>query len=259
MSVEKVKDKPKVEVTERPRESYRPKDDEDSLFRKILESNRLQQKSAVQPQNEMEKLKMDGKVIRREEQGERGRDRKDDEKERDVGKERAKEERKSTSVEGKKIMGKGQKQDGEGGSSQFGGREGGFGRPLYKKINVTEKKGAHAKGIEASLENSKFATRLKGQIQTAHLSKEFIQKMVGQMVRFLKSGINKDGDHEIRLDLSERIFKGLRLRVALKDGKVSVDFHSSDSKVRELFKNSSSEIKGELEARGISVREIKVT
>lgn len=260
MAKEKIKDVEKVRIPDQIRERYQPRKEGQSTFDKVLEQNRLLQKSPQNIQVTLQKAhQQETRVARHQEQGERGKGKQSDEKEKERSKQEAKEERKAGSEAEQRVAGKGKAKGGseEGGSK--GGKGRGFGRALHRKATASLKKGAFTKAAQAAAEGSKFAAKLAAQMKASHLSREFIQKMVNQIVKFVKTGINREGDKEVRLDLHDRIFRGLQLRVALKRGKVSVHFNTSNAEVRELFANSSENIQKELEARGVSVWEIKVT
>lgn len=260
MTKEKIKDVEKPKIPDKIQEQYRPQKEGRSTFDKILEQNRLLQESPRQTQMTAQKTEhQETRVARHQEQGERGSDRQSDEKEQERGKQKAKEERKSGVEVEQRVVGRGAKRDSSGSGSGRHGGDRGFGRPMQRKAEMDIKKASLTRAAQVAQEGSEFAARLKARMQTAHLSREFVQNIVNQVVKFVRSGINKDGDHEVRLDLHERIFKGLRLRIALKHGKVSVHFNTSNAEVRELFTGSSGNIQKELEAKGISVGEIKVT
>lgn len=259
---EKIKEKPKIQPKEPIQEKIKanPRKTEQSSFDKILEQNRMLQKTPQNTQASLHKTNPESqKVVRHQEQGRQGQDSQKDEKEKERTKEKAREERTTTTDVKQKVVAKGKKQgqDGQGGSKQGRGR--GFGGAASRKAQMKLKKGTFTKAGQAAMESSKFASKLQQKMKTAHLSQEFIRNLVKKIVKFVKSGINKDGDKEVRLDLSDRIFRGLQLRVALKDGKVGVHFKASNSEVRELFTNSSDSIKEELKAKGIEVGDIKVT
>lgn len=259
MSSEKVREVPKEKIPEQIKEQIRPRKDGQSSFDKVLEQNRLLQQSPKQTQMTTSKSEpTETRVARHEDQGEKGKDRQSDEKEQERGKEKAREERKPGADIEQRVAGKGQKKgsSGEGGGQ---GRGRGSGGAVFKKAEIRMKKGELTRAAELAKEGSQFATELKSRMKTAHLSREFIQNIVNQVVKFVKAGLNKDGDHEVRLDLHERIFRGLRLRVALKHGKVSVHFNTSNAEVRELFEKSSESIQKELESKGILVQDIKVS
>lgn len=257
MEKEKIKDVERPKAPDPTAERARPPKSSPSTFDKVLERNRLLQDSPRQtPAAAQKESQEEGRVMRREEQGERGRDRDSDEKERDRGKERTREKRETSTAAGEKIIGKGQKKGSSGGEGGGAGRDRGFGRPFEKRSVAEMKKGAFARAGEAA--GAKFAAQLKLQIGTAHTSREFVQQIAGQIVKFVRAGINKDGSYELRLDLHEKIFRGLKLRLSLKDGKVSVYFDASNRDVKALFEGNSEAIQKELEAKGISIEEIKV-
>ena len=264
MSKEKVREVEKPKIQEQIKEKTKPRKEGESTFDKVLQQNRkLQQASTrshvLQPKFEHQ----EARVARHQEQGERGKDQQSDEKEQERGKQKAKEERTAGSDTDQRVAGKGR---GKGGSDKGGGQGDkgrgkgrGFGRPMGKKAVTTLKKGAFSKAAQAAIASTKFASQLKSQMKAAHLSKEFIQKLVGQIAKFVKSGLNKDGETEVRLELHERIFKGLQLRIATKGDKVSVHFKTSNAEVRELFAGSAEDIQKELKAKGVSIHEVKVT
>lgn len=263
MADEKIKEIPRSQAPESIQERYQPKKEGQSSFDKVLEQNRLLQKSSQPVQvNLIKEGSQEDRVSRRQEHGERGKDKQQDEKEKERTKQKAKEERSPEAQTGQRVMGRGQT---KGNSDKGGGKSGhqdrgGYGGGLQQRRKIEElKKGEFAKAAQVATEATKFASQLKDQMRTAHLSREFVQKLVNQIVSFCRAGLNKEGDKEIRLDLNERIFKGLQLRVALKHGKVDVQFGTSSQDVRELFTNSSKDIKKELESKGVLVGEIKVT
>lgn len=260
---EKIKEVEKPKIPEQVKEQYQPRKEGQSSFDKILEQNKLLQKSPQQTQVTPEKAteQQETRVARQQEHGERGKEKDSDEKERERVKEKAKEDRETSGVKEQRVMGKGKgkggSDKGSGGQDQGKGR--GYGGLQQKKGIKLVKKEALSKAALAAQEGTKFAAQLKAKMKTAHLSQEFIQRLVSQIVKFVKVGLNKEGDTEVRLDLHERIFRGLQLRVSQKGGKVSVHFNTSNSEVRELFAGSSDDIKKELEAKGVNIGEIKVT
>lgn len=262
MGDEKIKEIPKERIPEQVRDDIRPKKEGRSTFDQYIEQNKILQKSPerVRPELVKGEDQHETRVARQQEEGERSRDRQD-EKEQERGKQKAREERTDAAESAQRVVGKGRGRGGsdKGGSGQRFGDGRGYGGTAHKRGIDLLKKGAALKSAQTGLEASKFADRLKSRMADAHLSREFIQNLVSQIVRFVKSGINRDGDKEVRLELNERIFRGLRLRVALKRGKVSVHFNTGNREVRELFASSAENIEKELAAKGILVGEIKVT
>jgi len=262
MAREKIKDTPKVKVPEQVREQYRPKKEGRSTFDKVLEQNKMLQKAPQNVKtNVLKSSEQDHvRVQRHQDQSEKGRDRQSDDKEKERGKEKAREERKSTNATEQKVLGKGRGRDGSGqGKGQGKGKGQGFAHSNLKKAQKGVKKSDISKSALNAQETSKFSSKLKAEMNKNHLSQDHIKNIVSKIVKFIKTGINKEGEKEVRLDLRERIFRGLQLRVSSKDGKVSVHFDTSNNEVRELFTASSDKIQEELEKKGITVRDIKVT
>lgn len=260
MSNEKIKDAPKIKAPEPTRDDVKPRKEGASPFDKILETTKLKQ----MPQNQqfdMGKTQEQTRVARHKDRGDEGKSKQDDEKEQERGKEKAKDERKGSADRGQKVVGRGRKGQGSKGQSGYKGGQSGRGHEgaMSKKSMVTFKKGAFTRGAFASAEQSKFSTEFKAMMEQGHLDPKHMQKLAGQIVKFLKTGLNEKGEKEIRLDLQEKIFRGLRLRIAMKDGKVSVHFNTANSDVRELFEGSKEAIEEALTEKGIDVADIKVT
>lgn len=258
MSDEKIKEIERPKIPEPTKEEFRPQKEGRSTFDKVLEQSRLLQQSPRQNQPTVSKGEgHEGRVARQQEQGEKGRDRQSDDKEKERGKEKSREDRNSGTTVDQRVGAKGQM---KGSADKGGGGKGrGFGQSSQKKVDTMLRKGALSKGAEAALEGSQFASRLKAHMKASQLSKEFIERLVGQIVKFAKLGKNRQGEEEIHIDLRERIFRGLQLRIAMKHGRVDIQFNTSNAEVRELFTNSSDAIKKELKAKGVSVGNIKVT
>ncbi len=88
----------------------------------------------------------------------------------------------------------------------------------------------------------------------------FTQHVLNQIVRYVRIGINAEGEKEMRLELHEKIFRGVRLRVSTKGkGKVVVHFTTSDAEAREAFMKQRDAIRGALAKKGIEVAEITIT
>lgn len=256
---ERVKENEQQRIPDRLPERPPVRKDEPSVFDKILESNRLLQKGPMKSEPVVYRSnQQETKVTRQEEHGERSRDDKSDEKERERTKEQAKSERTTEGGRGDRIIGKGKM---KGSSERGSGGEGrGYGETTGRKSAVLLKKAAFDRTIQTShAESARFAGQLKSAMESTHLSKEFVQNIVNQIVKFVGTGLNKEGEKEVRLDIHERIFRGLQLRIALKRDKVAIHFLTSNRETRELFINSKEAIAGELASKGIQVGDIKVT
>ncbi len=155
-----------------------------------------------------------------------------------------------------KVVGKGPRgQGGRGGGGKGGGYQGSTTRRgLTKQLAK-----AGVKTLPADLQK-KFAAKM------AQLAKDLDrpdgarlnQEVLNKIVQYVRIGINRKGEKEIQLDLHERIFRGLRLRVTEKGGRVSVHFRTFDEKGRAVFERNSDAIRDALAKRGIEVEEITV-
>lgn len=82
--------------------------------------------------------------------------------------------------------------------------------------------------------------------------------VLDQIVQYSRLMIRTDGDKEMEMQLKEEIFKGLKLRVRLKEGKVMATFITQTEAVRNLFQTQKSEITKALEEKGIVVSSLNV-
>jgi|GEM_PF-2889677 len=252
---EKVKEKEQPRVSENIVDKPPIKKTEPSPFDKVLEKSILDQKSSLKSDPILAKPEQydTSRVVRRED-GEKKQDEKSDERDRQSKKEKAKSDRTDHASVDYKIVGKGKTKG--GGADTGGGRS--YGHALTeRRSQVGLSKAAQAK-IAAAAMSSKFSTEFNAALKAQVLSREHIQHIVNQIVKFVGTGVNLEGDKEVRLELNEKVFRGLRLRVSVKHDKVNIMFLSSDAEVRNIFSASAGDIKAELEAKGIAVGDIKV-
>jgi hypothetical protein len=158
-----------------------------------------------------------------------------------------------------KVIGKGAFKDGKGdGQGDQGFKGGSFGGERRSKKEVEAKlKEIGIKDVPSDLK-SRFAEKLRQTVgmQKAGLSQEVIDKVI----QFVKIRVNNLGEKEIELILSEKIYRGLKLKVVTKKkGKVSVQLTTKNSKVRELLNEKKDEIKTAISKKGIEVEEIIIT
>ena len=106
---------------------------------------------------------------------------------------------------------------------------------------------------------AKFNDQLRASLKAAGESPRLTQAILNQLVTYVKLGLNRRGEKEIQIELHERIFRGLKLRVTSRDGKVGVHFHAADAKTRRLFEESRPTLHAALSAKGILVDEIIVS
>lgn len=82
--------------------------------------------------------------------------------------------------------------------------------------------------------------------------------VIDQIVQYVRLITRPDGEKEIDLTLHGQIFKGLKLRVALVQGKVEATFVTGSEQVQALFNSQKGALQAALAEKGIDVRQIDV-
>ncbi|QQR79686.1 MAG: flagellar hook-length control protein FliK [Deltaproteobacteria bacterium] len=95
-------------------------------------------------------------------------------------------------------------------------------------------------------------------VKNAQLPRTLNKAVLDQVVQYARVMTKTDGDKEMELQLKEDVFKGLRLRVRMKDGKVMATFITHSESVRNLFQSQKAEISKALEEKGIVVSSLNV-
>ena len=187
----------------------------------------------------------------------RGRDRKGrDEGEKKEGRKGAEGDRKTDAktAQERVVAKQSLKDEGRGGRGRGGGRGGFEGR---RQAAATRSKLATGKQGPAMLK-TQFASKLAAAMKQP--GRAFTQHVLNQIVKSVRILANSDEEKEVRLELHEKIFRGLKLRVARKGkGRVAVHFATGDAKARELFMGDRETIAKALKRKGIEVDEISVT
>ena len=98
----------------------------------------------------------------------------------------------------------------------------------------------------------------KPSAQAAKAPRTIPQRVVDQIVQYARLTTKKDGEHEMELALHEEIFKGLRLRITTKKGKIKATFVTSSRDVRDLFLSEKRRLHHELTENGLEVEGIDV-
>lgn len=241
---------------------YKQTRDFQSLFDQALEKSRI----ATQ-KTQAEEAKFDSKIkdiLSSDDKG-RNRDKSDAKKDKD-------EDKKLKSSE-EKNSGKAQKEGGIKdkilGKSNSGGQGSGGGSFSDSKGDSSGQFGGRQKGQGAQLRSDLLApTAFQNQqiqsVQSASLLQNVqnLQKIPPQVldniVQYIRVGLNKNLDKEIHLDLSDKIFKGLSLRVALSSGKLQVTFVTHHADVRRVFEASTNDIRQALQGKGHVVDFVKI-
>lgn len=187
-----------------------------------------------------------------------GDDNKKDDGEKEGNRESGKEgKRADGKVAEQKVIAKGKMRDqGRGGGS--GGR-GGYGGSSSRKdmSKVIEKDSGKSAPIDL---RGRFAQRLAKTLKAAEPSHaQLTQEVINKIINYVRVGINMKGEKEIQIELNEKIFRGLKLRVIARGGKVGVMFKASDPKGREILEKNKEGLSKALGDRGIVVDEIVVS
>lgn len=134
---------------------------------------------------------------------------------------------------------------GKDSSKQFG--QGQFKQPLAAPATIvpTEK--------VAALDNV-FAIKSAQTKQVGQIPKVVLDAIV-QSIRI---GLNKKLEKEMQIDLSDKVFKGLSLKISSHQGKVEVTFLTGDPDVRRLFEGQRNKIGDALKEKNIQVSNVKV-
>ncbi|GEM_PF-3106609 len=90
------------------------------------------------------------------------------------------------------------------------------------------------------------------------LLKALPKALLDQLVQYCRLVTKTDGDKEMDMQLHESIFKGLRLRVSMVQGRVAATFITQSSEIKSYFEAHKSEIEKELSEKGIEVQSIHV-
>lgn len=246
---ERLRDAGKEKIKPRPKETE---------FDKALEKSRMPAQLGTQQQAQSKTLTEDAirEAVKHD-------DRQKDEghKDKDEGKKdnnpRGKEDRSDNRIIGQKVVAKETlKRDGGGGGGDRGSFGGGASRRELSKVLI--KSGAKSLPIDLQ---SKFASKLADSLKTASVAGkvQIPEELLNKIVQYVRIGINRKGEKEIQLDLHEKIFRGLKLKVSSHGGRVSVHFRTSDAKGKTALEDNEEEIKSLLSSKGIDVDDISIS
>lgn len=158
-------------------------------------------------------------------------------------------------VEGR-VEAKGQQKEREGGGQgqgQFGGGRG----AMAREAGQTKSKDG-AKAAVGSSAQGAFATELKKAALPEALTPQHAQQIVNKVVQYFRIKKHTDGATELDIGFQEEIFKGLRLRLVQKDGRVTLHILTGEGDVRRLFEKSRQDIEDALSAKGIQLTQIVI-
>jgi len=242
-------------AAEKPKETEKPKEGPSQFDRVLEESKSIQRALPTTQTPQKATTEQAAQEAHRRDDRQKDDERRED-KDKDKGKDQGDGEKRSTQglVQGR-VAAKGQQKDGRGGSGGEG--RGGFAGGQKRSVASTQLK-SPAKAITPGL-HGKFAERLQASIAKGMAAPQMTQAVLNQLVQYVRIGINKMGDKEIQIDLHEKIFRGLKMRVTSREGKVGVHFMAADAQTRSVFEKNKDQIRDALEKKGILVEDIRVT
>lgn len=238
----------------------KPKEQESDFDKVLKQSQIATQKPPILTQKETKTLTEEAvRDARRHEDRSKDDERREDKDKDKKGDQGTREKKSSSGILDNRVVGKGHSQDGERGGAGGGGQgRGGFSFSQGRRnLNMEKQKGVSK--LAEALVQRKFADKLQSTMAKGLKDPSLTQSVLNQLVQYVKIGINEKMEKEIRIELHERIFRGLKLSVASKDGKVQVHFMSADSQTRSVFERNSGAIKDALEKKGIVVEDIRVS
>lgn len=146
----------------------------------------------------------------------------------------------------------------EGGSFSGGHHEGGYGAGAGRRGIAKTLSKASPKSVPVDLQGA-FASKLAKSLKAAAAqTPELTQQVINKIIQYVRIGLNRKGEKEIQMELSEKIFRGLKLRVIARGGKVAVHFSTSDPKGKKVFEKNRGAIEDALKKKGIDVDEIVI-
>lgn len=238
-------------------EKYKPKPKE-SEFDKLVKKGQMSQagqmaKATSKPVTEQAIHEAAKRQEREQEMRQRE---KEERKEKKEGRQTG--EKADARVADQKVVGKGSR--GQGGQGQGGGGgKGGYSGQSAKRGLTKKLSKAGVRTLPMDLQK-KFAAKMAKAAQdlTRPDAARLTQQVLNKIVQHVRIGINRKGEREIQIDLHEKIFQGLKLRVTEKGGKVNVHFRLVDKKGRALFEKNSDAIRNALTSKGIDVEDITI-
>jgi hypothetical protein len=156
---------------------------------------------------------------------------------------------------------KGQKQDTGADSQNKEGKQ--FGGGSHQALDQASLQKANLKNTaQAPAPSPMQASIMTGAsaMESAQAAKELPKALLDQIVQYVTIKRGKGLDDEIQIQLNDKIFQGLRIKVTSHQGEeVSVEFIVPNRSVEETFKNEREKIAIALGEKGVDLRDILVT
>ncbi len=156
--------------------------------------------------------------------------------------------------------GQGQKQDKEGksmtampGAKKMGPDE--VGPEASIKKTFSEMLVMSSPSTGAPLPGSSTTSSLSAK---STLPTELPKPLLDQMVRYCRLMTKGNGDKEMEFQLKEDMFRGMRIKVALSNGKISATFLSAHEDIKSYFQSHKNELMMALAEKGVEVKSVSV-
>lgn len=242
---------------------YKQNKDFQSLFDQALEKTR----TAKQP-TQSEAAKFDSKIkdiLSSDDQG-KDRDRSNSKKDKEDDKKVLSNEEKEsgrTHKEGgvkDRILGKTHTGgDGSGSGSSFSDNKGDssnqFGQRQQKNPGTVK---VDTSTVSTFQNQQVQALQSASILQNVQKLQKIPPQVLDQIVQYVRVGLNKNLNREMQIDLSDKVFKGLSLKVALHQGKLQITFLTPHADIRRIFEASKGEISQALEKQGHRVAFLQI-
>lgn len=151
-----------------------------------------------------------------------------------------------------------QQRDQRGGHGSGGHAGQGGGGGSRAKSGVRSEAYAKSRETMGQAAKSEFQQTLAQTRAPQVLPSKQMQHLVNLLVQSIRVGKNEIGDAELQLVFQTAIFKGLRLRLQDRGGRVAITFSSHDPGVRALFTRERKRIVAALQDKGVAVDEVTV-
>lgn len=229
-----------------------------SGFDEVLRQNRIPQSPQQQQSGQQGSATLQKEAASRESRTQEQRTRQQDKTEtREERRSGDSESRHSEGPSDSRVDAKGQMKEREGGGGQGQGQSSGGRGEMTREAGQAKLKDS-AKTTDQGQAHGAFAAQLKKAEIPNALSAQHIQQIVNKVLQYFRVKKMATGETELDIGFQGEIFKGLRLRLVQKDGKVILHILSGEGDVRRLFEKSRSVIEKALTDKGVKLSQIVI-
>lgn len=240
-----------------PQDTATPPKAKPSAFDEVLRQNRQPQSPQQQQSAQQGATTLQKEVVQRDGRQQEQRERKQDKAESREDRSSDSESRSSSRSAEPRVQAKTQQQDREGGGGQGQGQFGGGRGDLSRETRAAKAKEGGKSEAQAQTQAA-FAAQLRKAQVPQSLSAHHIQEIVNKVMQYFRLKKLTTGETELQVGFQEEIFKGLRLRLVQKDGRVLLHILSVEGDVRRLFEKSRAAIEKALSDKGVKLSQIVI-